>query len=192
MVTATLKQSLSPSSDCKDETLVAAARSGDRTAYAVLVDRYRDIAFAYAYARFHNREEAEDIAQETFVRAYLALDQFRSNACWGAWVMRILRNLCHDRLRRQRVRQTEPLNVDWQDRAKTPEIQTLENEGRRELNCAIAELPDKYRVPLVMYYATRCTYRDIALALDLPESTVTGRLAGALRLLRRRLCGRME
>src|SRR5205809_353421 len=63
----------------------------------------------------------------------------------------------------------------------------LAGERRRELGAAVAELPEKYRLPLMMHYASGRTYREIAVALGLPQSTVVGRLAGALRLLRRRL-----
>src|SRR2546421_7711089 len=90
--------------DATDESLAAAARCGDRGAFDTLVGRYRDMAFAYALARLNSREEAEDVVQEAFVRALVALDRFRIQASWGAWIMRIVRNLCHDVLRRRRVR----------------------------------------------------------------------------------------
>jgi RNA polymerase sigma factor (sigma-70 family) len=175
-----------------DEALVCAARAGDREAFSVLVARYRDVAFAYAYARLRSREEAEDIAQEAFVRAYQALDRFRVTECWGAWMLRILRNLCTDALRRKRGRRLEPLPEEWLADGPTPEAFALARERRRELNAAIARLPEKFRIPLLMHYASGRTYREIAIALDLPESTVVGRLAGALRLLRRRLGGERE
>jgi RNA polymerase sigma-70 factor (ECF subfamily) len=68
-----------------------------------------------------------------------------------------------------------------------PEAILLDGERRRELGKAIAALPDKYRVPLLMHHMSRRSYREIALALELSESTVTGRIATALRLLRRRM-----
>lgn len=169
-----------------DEALANAARAGDREAYSRLVARYREVALAYAYACLRNREEAEDAAQEAFVRAFLALDRFRVTERWGAWMMRILRNLCMDMLRRRRGRATILLDAEWPEAAPTPEMNVLTAERRRELHTAIGSLPEKFRVPLLMHYVSRRTYREIALALDLPESTVVGRLAGALRLLRRR------
>lgn len=169
-----------------DEALASAARTGDREAYSQLVARYRDVALAYACACLHSREEAEDAVQEAFVRAFMALDRFRVTERWGAWLMRILRNLCLDMLRRRRNRTVEFLDTDWPQDAPTPEMTALTSERRRELRAAIAALPEKFRVPLLMHYVSRRTYREIALALDLPESTVVGRLAGALRQLRRR------
>src|SRR5436190_24267262 len=104
-----------------DEALAIAACQGDRAAFAVLTARYRDVAFAYACARLHHPEEAEDAVQEAFVRAYEALPHFRTGECWGAWMMRILRNLCTDLLRRRRGRATQPLPEDWADLSPTPE-----------------------------------------------------------------------
>ena len=167
--------------------LVAAAQAGDRAAFAALVGRYRDTVYAYALARLRDREEAEDVAQETFVRAYLGLAGLRGTDAWEAWVMRIARNLCHDALRRQRVRRTEPIDVDWLDGSPSPEMQALAGERRRELSQAVADLPETLRVPVLMHYASGRTYREIAAALGLPQSTVVGRIARALLQLRRRL-----
>ncbi len=176
-----------PPGQIADETLVAAARGGQREAYTILVERYRDVAFAYAFARLRSREEAEDLVQDTFVRAYSALDRFRLEGCWGAWVMRILRNLCHDALRRRRDRPVEPIPDEWLDAAPTPETTTIAGEWRQELRAAVEALPDKYRLVLLMHYGAGQKCREVALALELPESTVKGRLVSALRLLRRRL-----
>jgi RNA polymerase sigma-70 factor (ECF subfamily) len=170
-----------------DEALVAAARAGDRSAYSALVERYRDLVFAYACARLRDRDEAEDVAQEAFVRAYVALDRFRMAGCWSAWLMRIVRNLCTDAHRKRLGRATEPADDDWLDDAPTPEMVALAGERRRELRRAVAELPEMYRLPLLMHYGSGRTYREIAVALGLPESTIVGRMAGALRHLRRRM-----
>jgi RNA polymerase sigma-70 factor, ECF subfamily len=170
-----------------DEALVAAALDGDGEAYAALVERYRDVAFAYALARLRHRDEAEDAAQEAFVRAYQSLGGFRASGCWAAWVMRILRNLCTDIQRRDRGRVVEPLCGEWLDDSPTPEAIALDGERRRLLQQAVTDLPEKYRVPVLMHYGAGRTYREIALALGIPESTVVGRLAGALRKLRRRM-----
>jgi RNA polymerase sigma-70 factor (ECF subfamily) len=170
-----------------DEALIAAARDGDRDAFSDLMARYRGVAFAYAYARLRDRDEAEDVAQETFVRAYLALGRLRGPRSWEAWLMRILRNLCADALRRRKVRRSEPMDPDWTDGGPSPEMLAVTAERSRELNAAVAALPEKYRIPLVMRYGSGCSYREIAAAMGVPESTVIGRLAGALRLMRRSL-----
>jgi RNA polymerase sigma-70 factor (ECF subfamily) len=170
-----------------DEDLVDAARGGDREAFSRLVARDRGLVYGYAYARLCDREEAEDIAQETFARAYLSLARLRGAGAWRGWLLRIAGNLCTDALRRQRRRRTEPLDPLWPDGAPSPETQVLAAERQRELRAAVRALPDKYRVPMLLRFASGFTRREIALALSLPQSTITGRLAQAARLIRREL-----
>jgi RNA polymerase sigma factor (sigma-70 family) len=173
--------------DNTEERLVAAARQGDREAFSLLVERYREIVFAYAFARLRSREEAEDLAQDVFARAYVSLPRLRGSNAWQPWLLRILRNLCWDALRRRRVRRTEPLDVAWLESSLSPEREVLGEELRRDLNAAVAALPENLRVPFVMHFVSRCTHREIALTLDLPETTVVGRTARAVRILRQRL-----
>lgn len=168
------------------EALVAAARGGDADAFSLLMDRYRDIVFAYALAALRDRDEAEDVAQETFVRAYQSLDRLRWGRSWEGWLMQILRNACRDAHRRKRVRQAEPINPEWLESGPGPEALALSAERRRELAAAVLGLPENLRVPLLMRVESGRTYREIALALGVPESTVVGRLAAAMRILRRR------
>lgn len=166
-----------------DEALAAAARAGDATAFSLLVGRYRDLAYAYALARLRSREEAEDAVQDAFLLAYRRIGQFRATGAWGAWMMRIVRNACHDRDRRRRKH--EPIAEAWLDHAPTPEALALDESYRATLVRAVLALPESCRVPVVMHYWSRLTYRAIALALDLRESTVVGRVATGLRRLRR-------
>ena len=170
-----------------DEALAAAAKAGDREAFESLVERYRDVVFAYAYARLRTRDEAEDIAQEAFVRALMSLSRFNVRASWAPWIMSITRNLCHDALRRKMVRGDQTPPVEWVDHRPTPELQAISKERSELLRAAVAELPEKYRTPLLMHYASKRTNKEIALALGLPVSTIIGRLAQALRLMRRKM-----
>lgn len=170
-----------------DEALAQAARQGSQIAYTVLMQRYRSYAYAYAYSRLHNREEAEDVVQETLLRAYETLPRFRTDACWGAWLMQILRNRCRDILRRRRTRPTEAIPSECRDPKQTPEGWVLTKAERQQMRDALDSLPEKYREVVGMHYASGQKSREIALALGLPETTVKGRLVSALRLLRRRL-----
>jgi RNA polymerase sigma-70 factor (ECF subfamily) len=175
------------SAEQPEEALVNAARSGDRAAFSALFARDRDLVFAFAFARLLNREDAEDVMQETFVRAYQSLGRLRGPGAWQAWLMQITRNLCNDTLRRKRLRRTEPVDPEWLDAGASPEIQLLTAERRRMLNAAVAALPEKHRVPVLMRFGAGRTRREIAVALGVPESTVIGRIARAMRLLRREM-----
>ncbi len=170
-----------------DEELAAAAQRGDHQAYRELIDRYKPMAFGYAVAHLGNRDQAEDVVQDAFVRAYAALDRFRTSACWGAWIMRIVRNACRDALRRRMVRRDVPLDPRLPDSGPSPAEELIAAEQQEALRRAVEALPEKFRVPVRMHYGSRMTYKEIAVALNLRESTVVGRMAGALRLLRRRM-----
>lgn len=173
--------------DRTDEALAAAAKAGDRSAFSALMARYRGLAFAYARARLGSREEAEDALQDCFVRAYLSLHHYRGLRPWGAWFLAIVRNHCTDMERRKRVRVSEPLG-EWQvDGAPGPEERLLAQHKEEAIRAAITALPEKLRVPLLMHYEAGQSYREIALALDIRETTLVGRLACALKTLRRRL-----
>jgi RNA polymerase sigma-70 factor (ECF subfamily) len=171
----------------QDELLAVAAREGDRGAYTRLVDKYRDLVIAFAFSRLHDREEAEDVAQDCFVRAYANLSSYNPNRPWVAWLMTIARNACHDRLRRKRVRNHIELNENLESGTPGPERSVLEDMDKERLISDVMTLPDAQRMPLLMHYAGGCTYHEIATALDIPYSTVVGRLAGALRSLRRKM-----
>ncbi len=108
-----------------DEALAGAAQCGDLEAYTLLIARYRDIAFAYAFACLGSREEAEDAAQEAFVRAYLHISQFRTSQIWGAWLMRILRNHCTDLKRRKRHTETPLEDLELPGNLPSPETSAL-------------------------------------------------------------------
>lgn len=169
-----------------DEGLAMAARAGDLRAFNRLMQRYRPIAFAYANAALQNKEEAEDAVQEAFLRAFQSLSKIRVSATWGKWLMQILRNHCIDVLRRRKHTQTLPLLESLPDLSDSPEWTALSKERRERLRVAMGGLPEKYQSVLLMRYASGLTYKEIALALDVPESTVTGRIAGGLRILRER------
>jgi RNA polymerase sigma-70 factor (ECF subfamily) len=149
--------------------------------------RHRELVYAYALARLGDREAAEDVAQETFVRAYLALGRLHRPAGWLAWLMQITRNLCYDTLRRKRVRRTEPMDPTWLSGDPSPEMRLLSDERRRELVAAVAALPEPLRVPILMRFASGCSRQEIAVALGVPESTVVGRLARGMGRLRQQI-----
>jgi RNA polymerase sigma-70 factor (ECF subfamily) len=174
------------SGEVSDLALLAAARSGDPAAFSTWMERRRHLAFAYACAVLGNREEAEDVVQEAFVRAVQAYQRGGRPGNWEAWLMRVLRNLCTDTLRRRRRRPTGPLDTDLLDLSPTPEMRVVDAEAEVELTQAVERLPEALRVPLLMHFGARLTYREIALALGVRESTVIGRVASALRVLRRR------
>src|SRR5262245_3805665 len=118
------------------EALVTAARAGDEAAFSLLIERYREVVFAYALAALRDWDEAEDAAQETFVRAYQSLHRLRWGRSWEGWLMQILRNTCRDAQRRSRVRRTAPIDPDLLETRPGPEALALSAERRSELVAA--------------------------------------------------------
>ena len=167
--------------------LVEAAKAGEREAQGALIGCYRRTMLAYAVARLRDRDAAEDAVQEALVKVLSGLDGLRSASRFEAWLMQTLRNQCGDIERRRKVRTTEPLGEALVSLLPTPEGTLLDADRLQRLSDAVSGLPEKQRVPLLMFYASRQSYREIALALHVTESTVQGRLAQGLRLLRRRL-----
>jgi RNA polymerase sigma-70 factor (ECF subfamily) len=175
-----------PFSLTADDTLIQAAQQGDADAFAVLIDRYRRLVTGYVYGRVRNRDEAEDIAQDVFVKAWSALDRFRLGESFGAWLMQIARNTSTDALRRKALRRFLPLRPEQIDDSPGPEQLSTHNDRSARLNSALMALPEPQRVAMVMHYISGQTHRQIAEALGVPESTIIGRIAGGLRNLRRR------
>ena len=165
--------------EATDEALVAATRGGDRAAFSCLIERYRDLVFAYAYARLRDREEAEDVAQDAFVRAYLSLGRLRWSGSWQSWLMRIVSRKAVDRLRRHRpsvdvteIDRPAPLHA-------SPSAVVEVREGVAALGAALRELPEAQRECWVLREMGGYSYDEIAEELGVPVSTVRGLLARA-------------
>jgi RNA polymerase sigma-70 factor, ECF subfamily len=171
-----------------DETeLVRQARAGDPMAFAALVLAHQRYVYNLALRTLANAEEAEDIAQETFVRAWQALPRFRADAQFRTWLYRIATNLCYNRLPRLR-RDLAMLGDDELAALPEPTTANLANgieadERRAYLHRQIEALPESYRLLITLRYAQEFSYEEIAEVLNLPLGTVkTGLFRARARL----------
>jgi RNA polymerase sigma-70 factor, ECF subfamily len=175
-----------------EEELVLACRGGDKGAYASLVRAHARSIFAICLGMLGNVHDAEDAAQETFVRAFSQLPQLRTASQFRPWIGRIARNHCLDLLRR-RKRGSEVLAMHGAaqsnpgSHAEPHEALLLREEERIKLEGALARLPEKYRVPLMLYYFDGHSTQNVASILDLNPAGVLTRLSRARRELRRML-----
>lgn len=175
----------------EDVTLVRRTLAGDQQAFAGLVEKYKDSVFNVAYRMLGNPTEAEDVAQETFVRAYTQLHTYKDTHRFSTWLLSIASHLSIDQLRRRRFLALPLENVpflEWiADLGRGPEEAVLVGEASDEMQRILSMLPAKYRAVLILRYWHDLSYEEIAQALDLTPPLVKARLHRARELVARNI-----
>jgi RNA polymerase sigma-70 factor (ECF subfamily) len=178
-----------------DEELVARSMGGDLDSFNQLVVRWERPIYALAYRVIGREDDARDVAQETFLRAFRALKGFKGQAKFSSWLYRITLNLCRDWIRRERRTPVSqpPEGVDIVELAGEAEpSESIEDlVARREVGRAVAKamalLPEEQRTAIILKEYHGLTFQEIAQLLDCPLSTVKTRLYQGLTVLRRHL-----
>ncbi|WP_088553777.1 RNA polymerase sigma factor [Calderihabitans maritimus] len=178
-----------------DDILVGKSKAGDMGAFEELVRRYEKQVFTVAYRFMGNREDAVELAQEAFLRAFTAIKKFRGQSSFKTWLYHIVANVCRDELRkRQRCREypvedPAPLNSLNQTIGNSfdPVKAYEDKEGQEYIQKAITSLAPEYRMVLVMREFQGFSYEEIAAQLDCSLGTVKSRLSRARKLLRDKL-----
>ena len=175
-----------------DQELIARCQGGDRQAFEPLFVRYRNAAYHFALGLVGSPDEAMDVTQEAFVRAYQAIGRFRPGAPFEPWFYRILRNLCLNALRRRKTWQTVTWDAVGEIRGDGAESASAAVE-RREIQelvwIALSELPPEQREIIVLKDFQDRSYKEIAGILDCPVGTVMSRLYYARQALKAKLDG---
>jgi RNA polymerase sigma-70 factor (ECF subfamily) len=171
----------------RDSALVDAARAGSEAAFETLVDRYRAPVVRLAYRLTHDADEAKDIAQDSFFRAYRRLPEFHTDRPFARWLFVIARNASLDAIRRRRRAATLVAPEDSAGVEAGPEEVALRNEDALRVHAALEALPAKYRDVLELYYICGLRYREIAVQLEIPIGTVKTYISRAKRRLREEL-----
>jgi RNA polymerase sigma-70 factor, ECF subfamily len=172
-----------------DRVLVDQARRGDREAFTVLVRRYQRMALSLAWRMTGNAAAADDVSQESFVRAFRSLAAFRGDASFKNWLMRIVVHTASN-YRRSRKREHPDGAGSLEGRPATdgdPEESLLRGELVARVQDELALLPPHHRAVVVLREYEDCSYQEIAEVLGIPLGTVMSRLAKARELLRGRL-----
>ena len=178
-----------------DEDLVARSRGGDLESFNQLILRWERPIYALAYRVIGREEDARDVVQETFLRAFRALPGFKGQAKFSSWLYRIALNLCRDWIRRRRRSPLVelPEGVDPIELAtEQGPVETVEDlASRKELSEAVAEamslLPEEQRTAIILKEYHGMTFQEIADLQGCPLSTVKTRLYQGLSVLRRNL-----
>jgi RNA polymerase sigma factor (sigma-70 family) len=172
----------------QDEELVARAKRGERDAYEEIVRRHQNIAFRTAWVITGSAADAEEAAQDAFVKAYRALDRFREGAPLRPWLLTIVANEARNRVRAAGRRERLALRVAEErrpgDAVPSPEAALLDHERRNELLAALARLSENDRRAVACRYFLELSEEETAAVLDCARGTVKSRLSRALERLR--------
>ena len=174
-----------------DAELFARAQRGSTDAYEEIVQRYQQLAFRTAYVITGSAAEAEDAAQEAFVKAYRGLGSFRTGASPRPWLLRIVANEARNRVRsasrRQRLELRLAEGFRQGDAAPSPEAAAVVADERRRLIGLVNALDESDRLVIASRYLLELSGEETAAALGIPEGTVKSRLSRALARLRERV-----
>ena len=178
-----------------DDELVAKSIGGDAESFNQLILRWERPIYALAYRVIGREEDARDVCQETFLRAFRALPGFKGQAKFSSWLYRIALNLCRDWIRRQRrapvMQMPEGIDPGELAAERGPVESIEELVSRRELSAVVEEamalLPEEQRTAIILKEYHGLTFQEIADMQDCPLSTVKTRLYQGLSVLRRQL-----
>lgn len=186
------------SADAEESALLTRARAGDRAAFGAVVERHRERSFRAALLIVRDPEDARDLTQEAFIRAFRNLARFDTQRPFFPWLYRILRNLCLDHVDRNRRRSTASLDQLLED---APGLASAERdvtrpapptdvrdrihaqEMSRHLHAALEDLKPEFREIIFMQHFEEMSYQEIAEALEIPIGTVMSRLFHARKKL---------
>lgn len=175
-----------------DKHILARARRGELDAFEELVRQYEKRVYAVALRSSGSPEDAADITQEVFLRAWRSIESFRGDSGFSTWLFRITMNLCVDHARHKHAQpQTQPLVVGEEDAerpipdtAPTPEEHLENSELGRELAAALDEVSEEHRRIVLLRDVSGLSYTEIAEVLEISEGTVKSRLSRARIALR--------
>jgi RNA polymerase sigma-70 factor (ECF subfamily) len=171
----------------EDGDLVRQAMAGDSDAFGLLVTRYQKVMYTVALRMVGNAEDARDITQDAFVKAYRQLAAYDPHYKFFSWLYRIQLNECYNALRARRP--LDPIKPEIAAANSTPYESTLQAERREQIVAALQQLTPEYRAVVVLRHFAGQSYDEIAAALDIPEKTVKSRLYSARQRLGEMLLG---
>ncbi len=171
-----------------DVQIIEKCLAGDSEIFEELINRYKKLIYSVVYNLINNKEEVNDIAQEVFIRIYKALNRYNPEYKFSTWSVKITTNFCLDILRKRRV-SSVPMEeaIGVADSVDTPEEAYIKSEQREKIKKAIVSLPEKYRIPIILFHKNGLSYDEITKILNEPLSIVKNRLYRARLMLKDKL-----
>lgn len=173
----------------EEQVWLEQARQGDKAAFGRLIEAYQGPVYNLAYRMLGNRGEAEEAAQEAFIRAYTRLDTYDPDRKFSTWMLSITSNYCVDLLRKRRAlllsldHPLPPHPALMSDRSDNPEIQAADSEREAMVQALLEHLPEDYRQAVVLRYWYDLSYEEIAGIMETSVSAIKSRLFRARRQL---------
>lgn len=183
------------------QLLVERSKKGDKIAFEHLVQLYENKVYTIAYRLMGNHADAADLAQDSFIKIYQALPNFRGDASFNTWIYHITVNVCRDEMRKRQRRPTVSLDEPTNSNGSTYEIRSTDpgpeeeldrNETRAMVQQCLNSLSDDYRTVLVMREIKEMSYDEIAEILGCSLGTVKSRLSRARQALKEKISKQME
>lgn len=185
-----------------EKKLLSELKNGNTAAFDVLVDRYASKLYMTAFGLLSNRQDAEEVVQDAFIRAYKSIGSFRGDASFETWIHRIVINLSRNKYHWNRRRgadvnvslsglqsnindEREPEDINIADESYSPETVINSTELERNVQKGIQELPDTLREALLLRHVEELPYEKIAEVLECKIGTVKSRIARGREILRK-------
>ena len=171
-----------------DYELIQACLAGNRDIFEELVKRYKNLVYSVILRMVNDREEANDLAQDVFIKIYKNLDKYYPEYKFSTWVIRIATNHVID-YRRKKKQETVPIEeVEFSlSTEESPEAAFIRREQRDELKKIVGDLPDMYKIPIVLYHEQGLSYQEISEIINEPLSKVKNRIFRGRRMLKESL-----
>jgi len=172
-----------------DSDLVRSCLMGNNDAFAELITRYKRLIYSVAYKFTKENEEADDMAQEAFIKIYRSLSRYDDKYKFSTWCVKVATNVCLDHVRRRKLNYVSLEEIENFSATHTdsPEEHYLRKEKYKVLQDAIDSLPEIYKEPIVMYHQKGMSYKEIAEDLGKPMSIIKNRIFRARHTLRENL-----
>jgi RNA polymerase sigma-70 factor (ECF subfamily) len=174
--------------ELSDADLVSQCINGSNSAFEEIVRRYKKLVYSVVYKMISDKEEVNDISQEVFIRLYKSLERYNPEYKMSTWIVKITSNLCLDTLRKKK-QDTVTLDdaIGVSSNTDTPEQAFINNQKTELIRRAINELPEKYKILIVLFHNKGMSYEEMTKVLNEPMSIIKNRLYRARLMLREKL-----
>ncbi len=184
-----------------DVELVRKAKEGDSKAYDKLILLYKDVVYSIVFRMVRNKQEAEDLTQEAFIKAYNSINSFNEDYAFSTWLFKIATNNCIDFFRKRKLKtysmdesikyKDDEIKQEYADPDPDVEFDLVADERKKIIVTAIEQLPEKYRIVIEMRHQKEFSYEQISEDLALPLGTVKARIFRAREMLNKALRGKL-